>query len=115
MRPQMVQTIERHEIWMHSVVAMKPVASSSISIMTKMTVGFTTCAALQCGWGTIYKIVFNRVLMVVIGVAHNRVGMHLQLWSFVAPHGFLRFSFRPARSFALPTDCFPPCCRAANP
>lgn len=89
MGPQMVQTIERHEMWTHSVVAMKPVASSSI-MTNNLSVAFTTFAAgITAGLGTIYMIVFNGLLIGVIGAACAQAGMSLQLWSFVAPHGVM--------------------------
>lgn len=89
MGPQMVQTIERHEMWTHSVVAMKPVASSAITT-NNLSVAFTTFAAgITAGLGTMYMIAFNGLLMGVIGAACAQAGMSLQLWSFVAPHGVL--------------------------
>ncbi len=87
--PQMVQTIERHEMWTHSVVAIKPLASSAIAT-NNLGVAFTTFAAgITAGLGTAYLIIFNGLLMGVIGAACAQSGMSLQLWSFVAPHGVL--------------------------
>jgi len=89
MGPEMVQTIERHEMWTHSVVAIKPLASSAI-MTNNMSVAFTTFAAgITAGLGTMYMIVFNGLLMGVIATACAQAGMSLQLWSFVAPHGVL--------------------------
>jgi uncharacterized membrane protein SpoIIM required for sporulation len=85
----MVETIQRHEMWTHSVVAIKPLASSSI-MTNNLSVSFTTFGAgITGGLGTIYMIVFNGVLLGVIGTACALAGMSLQLWSFVAPHGVL--------------------------
>jgi uncharacterized membrane protein SpoIIM required for sporulation len=87
--PQMVETLQRHEMWTHSVVAIKPLASSSI-MTNNLSVSVTTFAAgITGGLGTIYMIVFNGVLLGVIGTACALAGMSLQLWSFVAPHGVL--------------------------
>ena len=89
MGPQMVQTIERHEMWTHSVVAIKPLASSAI-MTNNLSVAFATFAAgITGGLGTMYMLIFNGVLMGVIGAACAEAGMSLQLWSFVAPHGVL--------------------------
>jgi uncharacterized membrane protein SpoIIM required for sporulation len=86
---QMVETIRRREMWTHSVVAIKPLASSAI-MTNNLSVAFTTFAAgITAGLGTIYMIVFNGVLIGVIGAACYLSGMSLQLWSFVAPHGVL--------------------------
>jgi uncharacterized membrane protein SpoIIM required for sporulation len=87
--PQMVETIERHQMWTHSIVGIKPVASSSI-MTNNMSVSFTTFAmGITGGIGTIYMMIFNGLLMGVIGAACWLSGMSLQLWSFVAPHGVL--------------------------
>jgi len=87
--PQMVETIDRHQMWTHSIVGIKPVASSTI-MTNNLSVGFTTFAlGITAGLGTIYMMVFNGLLIGVIGVACYLSGMSLQLWSFVAPHGVL--------------------------
>ena len=87
--PQMVQTIARHEMWTHSIVGIKPLASSAI-MTNNMSVSFTTFAAgITAGLGTIYMMAFNGLLIGVIGMACSMSGMSLQLWSFVAPHGVL--------------------------
>jgi uncharacterized membrane protein SpoIIM required for sporulation len=87
--PEMVETIDRHQMWTHSIVGIKPLASSAI-MTNNMSVGFTTFAlGITAGLGTIYMMAFNGLLIGVIGVACYLSGMSLQLWSFVAPHGVL--------------------------
>jgi len=87
--PQMVETIERHEMWTHSIVGIKPVASSRI-MTNNIGVAFMSFAAgITGGIGTIYMMIFNGLLIGVIGTACRLSGMSLQLWSFVAPHGVL--------------------------
>ena len=87
--PQMVDTIDHHQMWTHSIVGIKPFASSAI-MTNNMSVGFTTFAlGITAGLGTIYMMAFNGLLIGVIGVACYLSGMSLQLWSFVAPHGVL--------------------------
>jgi len=87
--PQMVDTINRHQMWTHSIVGIKPIASSAI-MTNNMSVGFTTFAlGITAGLGTIYMMAFNGLLIGVIGVACYLAGMSLQLWSFVVPHGVL--------------------------
>jgi len=87
--PQMVETIERHEMWTHSIVGIKPVASSAI-MTNNLGVAFMSFAAgITGGIGTIYMMIFNGLLIGVIGTACWFSGMSLQLWSFVAPHGVL--------------------------
>ena len=87
--PQMVQTIEKREMWTHSIVGIKPLASSAI-MTNNMSVGFTTFAlGITAGLGTVYMMAFNGLLIGVIGMACWLAGMSIQLWSFVAPHGVL--------------------------
>jgi uncharacterized membrane protein SpoIIM required for sporulation len=87
--PSMVETIERRQMWTHSIVAIKPVASSQI-MTNNMSVALTTFAmGITAGAGTVYMLAFNGVLLGVIGMACAVSGMSLPLWSFVAPHGVL--------------------------
>jgi len=87
--PAMVRTIERREMWTHSIVGIKPLASSAI-MTNNMSVGFVTFAlGITAGLGTIYMLLFNGLLMGVIGMACHLSGMSVKLWEFVAPHGVL--------------------------
>lgn len=87
--PQMIETIDRHEMWTHSIVGIKPVASSQI-MTNNMSVALTTFAAgITGGAGTIYMIAFNGFLIGVIAMTCAAAGMSVPLWSFVAPHGVL--------------------------
>jgi uncharacterized membrane protein SpoIIM required for sporulation len=76
-------------MWTHSVVAMKPVASSGI-MTNNLSVSFMTFASgITAGVGTLYFILFNGLLLGVVGSACWLNNMSVQLWSFVAPHGAL--------------------------
>jgi len=87
--PEMVETIARREMWTHSIVAVKPLASSFI-MTNNMSVAFMAFAAgISGGLGTIYLLVFNGLLLGVVGAACAGAGMSVPLWSFVAPHGVL--------------------------
>lgn len=87
--PQMVKTIEKREMWTHSIVGIKPLASSEI-MTNNLSVGFLTFAlGITAGLGTIYMLLFNGLLIGVIGMACHLAGMSLKLWEFVAPHGVL--------------------------
>jgi len=87
--PAMVQTIERHEMWTHSIVGIEPVASSLI-MTNNLSVCFVAFAGgVVFGLGPIYSMFFNGLLLGVIGMACQQHGMSVDLWSFVAPHGSL--------------------------
>jgi uncharacterized membrane protein SpoIIM required for sporulation len=87
--PEMVATIERHQMWTQSVVAVAPAASGWI-----MTHNLSVCFVAFAGGvifaiGPLYSMFLNGLLLGVIGVACAQHGMTIDLWSFVAPHGSL--------------------------
>ncbi len=87
--PRMMETIERRQMWTDSVVAIKPLASSAI-MTNNLAVSFMAFASgITAGVFTAYMMVFNGVMIGVIGTACWLAGMNLPLWSFVAPHGVL--------------------------
>ena len=87
--PAMSNTIDRREMWTHSVLTIKPLASSAI-MTNNLSVSFTMFAVgIMGGIVTIYLLAMNGVMIGVIGAACWQAGMSMQLWSFVAPHGAL--------------------------
>lgn len=86
---EMMDTIEHHQMWTHSIVAVKPLASSAI-LTNNLSVAFATFAlGVTAGVGTVWMLLLNGLLMGVISAACWREGMSLSLWSFVAAHGVL--------------------------
>lgn len=86
---QMMDTIERREMWTHGIVAVKPFASSAI-MTNNIAVALAACATgMFAGLGTVYMMLFNGLLIGVVGSACHRAGMSVDLWSFVTPHGVL--------------------------
>jgi uncharacterized membrane protein SpoIIM required for sporulation len=87
--PSMIDTIERHEMWTHSVTSMAPQSSSAI-MTNNLSVTFAAFAAgITAGLGTIYMMGWNGILLGVVGTACHQAHMSVKLWSFVAPHGSL--------------------------
>ena len=87
--PHMMASLERHEMWTHSIVAVRPYESSRI-MTNNMSVAFVAFASgISAGILTLLLLFFNGILLGVIGVACWYYGMSLGLWSFVAPHGVL--------------------------
>jgi uncharacterized membrane protein SpoIIM required for sporulation len=85
----MVDTIDRREMWTHSILSVKPLASSAI-LTNNLSVAFGAFAlGIPAGVGTVYIMLFNGIMIGVIGTACHRAGMSVPLWSFVAPHGAL--------------------------
>jgi len=86
--PRMVDTIDRREMWTHSIVAIKPIASSWI-MTNNMSVALMAFASGVTGIGTAWLIAFNGLLLGVVGMACAMADMSAPLWSFVAPHAVL--------------------------
>ncbi len=87
--PAMMDTIERREMWTHSIVAVKPLASSAIMTNNLSVALVTFASGIAAGLGTIYLLAFNGLMIGVIGTVCARADMSTSLWSFVAPHGVL--------------------------
>src|SRR5277367_1798534 len=87
--PAMVETIDRHEMWTHSLLSVKPQASTAI-LTNNIGVSFMAFAGgIVGGVGTIYLMFFNGLEMGVISTACARAHMALDLFTFVASHGAL--------------------------
>jgi len=85
----MMDTIERRRMWTHSILAMKPLASSQI-MTNNLGVGFAAFATgILAGIGPVYMMILNGLLLGIISTACWQAGMADQLFSFVAPHGVL--------------------------
>ncbi len=87
--PSMIETIDQHKMWTESIVSIKPLASSQIMTNNIMVCAFAYASGIFAGIGTIYSLIFNGLLIGVIGVACFEGNMSNMLWSFVAPHGVL--------------------------
>lgn len=86
---RVLSSIARHEMWTHSVVSMAPQAASGI-MTNNLTVSFSAFAGgLLFGAGTVYLLFVNGLMLGAVGVACQKAGMAIPLWSFVAPHGSL--------------------------
>jgi uncharacterized membrane protein SpoIIM required for sporulation len=87
--PRMMETIERHKMWTDSIFSVAPAVSSRI-MTNNITVSFVAFAwGITAGAGTVLSMVFNGLLLGVVGTACWLNDMSLSLWSFVAPHGVL--------------------------
>jgi uncharacterized membrane protein SpoIIM required for sporulation len=85
----MADTIERREMWTHSILTIKPLATSAI-LTNNISVSLVTFAmGITAGVGTLYILATNGLMLGVITAACWQAGMSLKLWGFVAPHGIL--------------------------
>jgi uncharacterized membrane protein SpoIIM required for sporulation len=87
--PEMIATMERHQMWTESIVSVAPREASHI-MTNNLTVSFVTFAGgITFGLGTFYYLFVNGMMLGVVGAACHQYGMSLALWSFVAAHGSL--------------------------
>jgi uncharacterized membrane protein SpoIIM required for sporulation len=87
--PQMIATMERHEMWTHSIVSVAPMETSAI-MTNNLSVSFITFAGgITFGLFTLFSLFNNGMMLGVLGAACHHYGMSLSLWSFVAAHGSL--------------------------
>jgi uncharacterized membrane protein SpoIIM required for sporulation len=87
--PEMIATMERHQMWTESIVSIAPKETSHI-MTNNLSVSFVTFAGgIAFGLGTLFSLFQNGMMLGVIGVACHQYGMSILLWSFVAAHGSL--------------------------
>jgi uncharacterized membrane protein SpoIIM required for sporulation len=87
--PEKMDGIRQHHLWMDSILAVKPQASSAI-MTNNITVCFVAFAGgLLAGVGTIYALFFNGLMLGSIATVCAQHRLALSLWSFVAAHGAL--------------------------
>ncbi|EGJ28660.1 MULTISPECIES: stage II sporulation protein M [Moorena] len=91
------QVRDRQELWMGSILGMKPLASSGIMI-NNISVCFRAVAGgITCGAFTLYIMAFNGILIGAIGTLVGQNNLAYPFWAFVFPHGSLEL---PAIFFA---------------
>jgi uncharacterized membrane protein SpoIIM required for sporulation len=87
--PAVMSSIERHAMWTDSIVSVAPQTSSRI-MTNNLSVSFTAFAGgLLFGFGSLYILFFNGLMLGAVTVACQQAGMGVPLWSFIAPHGSL--------------------------
>ncbi|MEO5818980.1 MAG: stage II sporulation protein M [Vicinamibacteraceae bacterium] len=86
---EMLDTIERREMWTHSILPIKPLASAGITANNLSVSIIAYASGILAGLGTFYIMATNGLLLGVLGTICHQAGMSVALWSFVAPHGTL--------------------------
>ncbi|MGB6134227.1 MAG: stage II sporulation protein M [Acidobacteriaceae bacterium] len=87
--PNILEAVNRHEMWTLSINSVAPEASSAI-MTNNLSVTFAAYAmGITAGIGTLYMIGWNGILLGVVAAVCAQHRMSVQLWSFVAPHGSL--------------------------
>lgn len=84
-----MEGIRQHHLWMNSILAVKPQASSQI-MTNNITVCFLTFATgITAGIGTILMLFNNGLMIGTIATVCAHYHLSLSLWSFIAAHGAL--------------------------
>jgi uncharacterized membrane protein SpoIIM required for sporulation len=86
--PDMMDTIQRREMWTRGIVAIKPLASSAITT-NNLSVAFMAFASGITVVIPIWMMVLNGLMLGIVGAATWKAGMALSLWTFVVAHGSL--------------------------
>ena len=87
--PGVMSSIERHEMWTQSIVSVAPQATGRI-MTNNLSVSFSAFAGgLLFGFGSLYILFLNGLMLGSVSVACQQAGMGIPLWSFIAPHGSL--------------------------
>jgi len=87
--PNVMENVERHEMWTDSIVSVSPQATSGI-MTNNLSVSFGAFAGgLLFGLGAVYMLFLNGLMLGAVAVVCQKAGMGVLLWSFVAPHGSL--------------------------
>ncbi len=80
---------DRQELWMGSILTMKPVAASGIMI-NNLAVAFRIVAGgAVAGLWSIYALFYNGLLIGAVGALVAQHQLALPFWAFVFPHGAL--------------------------
>lgn len=89
MGAQKMEGIRQHHLWMDSILAMKPQASSAI-MTNNIGVCFATFASgMVFGLGTIFMLFNNGLMLGTIATVCAQYHLSLSLWGFIAAHGAL--------------------------
>ena len=87
--PTVMDSIARHQMWTQSIVSVAPQATSGI-MTNNLSVSFAAFAGgLLFGFGSVFILFNNGLMLGAVAVACQKAGMALPLWSFVVPHGSL--------------------------
>jgi uncharacterized membrane protein SpoIIM required for sporulation len=87
--PEVMASIERHEMWTQSIVSVAPQAASGIMTHNITVSVFAFAGGLLFGFGSVYLLFLNGLMLGAVAVACQQAGMAVPLWSFVVPHGSL--------------------------
>jgi uncharacterized membrane protein SpoIIM required for sporulation len=90
--PHLIQQVEGGKVWFESILAVRPLASSTI-MTNNISVTFLAFAlGITFGLGTVYIMAFNGVLLGTLAALCHLHGLSVDFWSFVVPHGVIELT-----------------------
>ena len=90
--PHLIQQVEGGKVWFDSILAVRPLASSTI-MTNNISVTFLAFAlGIIFGLGTVYIMAFNGLLLGTLAALCHLHGLSVDFWSFVLPHGVIELS-----------------------
>ena len=90
--PHLIQQVEGGKVWFDSILAVRPLASSSI-MTNNISVTFLAFAlGITLGLGTVYIMAFNGLLLGTLAALCHIHGLSVDFWSFVLPHGVIELT-----------------------
>ncbi|MGR9092082.1 MAG: stage II sporulation protein M [Gammaproteobacteria bacterium] len=92
--PQMIETVQRGQLWTDDILNVVPSSVLSINLMTNNIAVALTCLALGViyGLGTLYIICLNGMMLGGVFAYTNRFGVADDLYRFVIAHGLVELS-----------------------
>ncbi|HEX4155660.1 MAG TPA: stage II sporulation protein M [Acidobacteriaceae bacterium] len=87
--PEKMAGIRQHHLWMDSILAVKPEASSGIMTNNIGVCFLTFAGGIIFGLGTILLLFNNGLMLGTIATVCAQHHLSLSLWSFIAAHGAL--------------------------
>jgi uncharacterized membrane protein SpoIIM required for sporulation/uncharacterized RDD family membrane protein YckC len=92
--PELIATVERGELWTHSLLNVVPSSVLSLQILTNNIVVsiFAYCAGFLFGLGTFYIVGLNGLMLGAVFAFTAQHGLDGELFSFIVAHGCVEVS-----------------------
>ncbi len=92
--PQMIETVQRGQLWTDDILNVVPSSVLSINLMTNNIAVALTCLTLGLfyGLGTLYIICLNGMMLGGVFAYTHRFGLGDDLYRFVIAHGLVELS-----------------------
>jgi uncharacterized membrane protein SpoIIM required for sporulation len=92
--PELIATVERGELWTHSLLNVVPSSVLSLQILTNNIVVsiFAYCAGFLFGLGTFYIVGLNGLMLGAVFAFTAQHGLEGELFGFIVAHGCVEIS-----------------------